>query len=164
MSCQLSLSPRIACPVSCQLLNIPAHCMSFPFFLPRADDAVHVLSACYPHALHVLSASVSDIDLHARCTSFYPSLPPRIACPVSSLSARIGCQLRRTHCMSFQRALHVLSARNRSICIDRLQPKKSQPHCMSCQLRRVQAGDAVHGPLSPSPRIESESLSENHTR
>jgi hypothetical protein len=65
-------------------------------------------------------ASATSIYTHVArlfIPSFYPSLSPRIACPVSSC---MSCQLRIACPVSS--ALHVLSA------------SSSAPHCMSCQL------------------------------
>jgi hypothetical protein len=43
-------------------------------------------------------SSVGDMDLHARCTSFYPSISPRAACLFSLFSPLFS----PTRCMSFQ--------------------------------------------------------------
>jgi hypothetical protein len=76
-------------------------------------------------------SSVGDMDLHARCTSFYPSISPRAAClfslfsPLFSptrcmsfqpfqpppISPRAACLFSLTRCMSFQPCLFSLERR-----------------------------------------------------
>jgi hypothetical protein len=72
MSCQLSLSPRIACPVSCQ-----------------ADDAARVLSTCQlPHCMScqlVIPRIACPVSLSCQL----PHCMSCQLCPVSSLSPRI---------------------------------------------------------------------------
>jgi hypothetical protein len=117
-----------------------AHCLSFQ----PAQQCVSI----QPSAQQCVSIQpcVSDIHLHARCTSFYPSLSPRIACPVSSTDGStlttlcMSCQPRRVRADD---AVHVLSAVSFVLSASKsLTPRSHricQPvhvlsaHCMSCQ-------------------------------